>query len=245
MFLGTDMLSSKPENVAEIIERSAACTAGETLSWALQRFGAQIAIVTSFQKEGMVILDMATRITPDVRVITIDTGRVHEETYAFMDEVREHYNIDIEVHFPESGEVRKLVSAHGMNLFYRDVEARQACCAVRKVAPLNRILADLDGWITGLRREQSAFRLSTKKLEIDDKHGGILKVNPLADWSEEDVDLYSVAHGVPQHPLYERGYRSIGCAPCTRAVAEDEDNRAGRWWWESGERKECGMHCRL
>jgi phosphoadenylyl-sulfate reductase (thioredoxin) len=160
-----------------------------------------------------------------------------------MDEVRAKYGIAIEVLFPEAAHVEKMVRKHGINLFRKSVELRLLCCHVRKVVPLTRALNQLDAWITGLRRDQWATRANIRKVEIDHDHGGILKLNPLADWTEEDVWQYARDNGVPIHKLYEQGYKSIGCAPCTRAVQPGEDSRAGRWWWETNAPKECGMHC--
>lgn len=217
----------------------------EILAWALERFGDKLALVTSFQREGMVILDMAAKIDPNVRVITIDTGRLHEETYTFIHQIRKHYNINIEVQFPNSDEVRQLVSEHGVNLFYNDVDSRLACCHVRKVNPLVHLLARLDAWVVGLRRGQAATRSNIKKIEVDYDHGEIIKLNPLADWTHDRVLQYIKRNDVPQHPLYQRGYASIGCAPCTRPIQMGEDIRSGRWWWEKNVRKECGMHCRI
>jgi thioredoxin-dependent adenylylsulfate APS reductase len=188
---------------------------------------------------------MAWRIDPQVRVFTIDTGRLHQETHDLMDAVRERYRIAIEVHVPEAGEVVNLTREHGVNLFYQSVPLRLLCCQVRKVRPLQRVLDGLDGWITGLRRETWASRSNIRKIEVDHDHGGIAKINPLADWTHEEVLEYVRAHDVPSHALYARGYTSIGCAPCTRKTGPGEDPRAGRWWWETNAPKECGMHCTI
>ncbi len=215
----------------------------DLLQWAFERFHPRLAIVTSFQIDTLVLLDMAWRINPQVRVITVDTGRLPQETYDLMDEVRAKYGIAIEVLFPEAAHVEKMIRKHGVNLFRKSVELRLLCCHVRKVVPLTRALNQLDAWITGLRRDQWATRANIRKVEIDHDHGGILKLNPLADWTEEEVWQYARDNGVPIHKLYEQGYKSIGCAPCTRAVQPGEDSRAGRWWWETNAPKECGMHC--
>ena len=217
----------------------------DLLAWALDRFGRRVALVSSFQAEAMALLDMATRITPDVRVITIDTGRMPQETYDLIDRTRRRYDIDIEVLSPETPTVEKMVRRHGVNLFYQDVNKRLLCCHVRKVMPLQRALRGLDAWVTGLRREQWATRANIRKLELDHDHGGIVKINPLADWTQDDVWDYLRANDVPYHPLYDQGYLSISCAPCTRPVPPGEDGRSGRWWWESGAPKECGMHCSI
>jgi thioredoxin-dependent adenylylsulfate APS reductase len=188
---------------------------------------------------------MAWRVDPAVRVFTIDTGRLPQETYDFLDRVRETYRINIEVYYPEAAEVENIVHRHGPNLFYRDVQLRFLCCHVRKVQPLRRVLSTLEAWITGLRREQSVSRATIRQIELDREHGGLIKVNPLATWTEQQVWEYTRAYGVPVHPLYQQGYTSIGCAPCTRPTTAGEDPRAGRWWWETGIAKECGMHCAL
>jgi thioredoxin-dependent adenylylsulfate APS reductase len=192
----------------------------------------------------MVILDLACRIDPGVRVFTIDTGRLPLETYELIDRVREHYGIDIEVHYPDQKELAQMVTQHGINSFYRSVSLRLLCCEVRKVKPLSRVLQNLDAWVTGLRRSQSQTRVNVPKIELDEEHGNIIKVNPLADWSEQQVWEYIRANRLPYNQLYDQGYTSIGCAPCTRPVAPGEDQRAGRWWWENGVPKECGIHLR-
>ena len=217
----------------------------EVLRWAFQEFHPRLALITSFQIDGMVLLDMAWRINPEVRVITLDTGRLPEETYELMEEVRGQYGINIEVYYPNTHEVEKLVKKHGVNLFYRSVKLRLMCCEVRKVRPLLRALTGLDAWITGLRRDQWASRTNIRKIELDHDHGGVVKVNPLADWTEEEVWDYIRTHRVPYNKLYDKGYTSIGCYPCTRPVKPGENPRAGRWWWEINAPKECGMHCSL
>ncbi len=216
----------------------------EVIAWALETFGDRIAVVTALQAEGMVVLDMAYRLKPDIRVITVDTGRLPPETYEFLDRVRERYpNARFEVLFPDYREVEAMVRRHGVNLFYKSVPLRLLCCHIRKVRPLLRALHNLDAWFTGLRREQWASRANIKKVELDHDHGGIVKVNALADWTKEEVWDYIRENGVPYHPLYDKGYTSIGCAPCTRPIQPGEDDRAGRWWWEVNAPKECGIHC--
>jgi len=222
----------------EMEERSAQ----EVLQWALGKFGDRIALASSFQAEDMVILDMMTQLVPKPRVFTIDTGRLPQETYDLIDRVRERYGIAVEVLFPDRELVEEMVREHGVNLFYRGVKLRERCCWVRKVEPLKRALKDLDAWITGLRREQWDSRKGVRKVEVDQVHGGIIKVNPLVDWTWEQVWDYVRARGIPYNILYDRGYRSIGCAPCTRPVKPGEHPRAGRWWWEQGSGKECGLH---
>ncbi|MEA2626705.1 MAG: phosphoadenosine phosphosulfate reductase, partial [Candidatus Binatota bacterium] len=218
----------------------------DVIEWAFDRFGvSRVGLVTSFQAEGMVILDMAARLDPQVRVITIDTGRLPQESYEIIDQVRDRYGIEIDVVFPEASAIEAMTRRHGVNLFYRAVELRLTCCHLRKVMPLNRALRGLDGWFTGLRREQWATRANIRKIELDHDHGGIVKLNPLADWSEEEVWSYIRDNDVPMHPLYAKGFTSISCSPCTRMVKPGEDPRSGRWWWEENAPKECGMHCSI
>jgi phosphoadenosine phosphosulfate reductase len=214
----------------------------EILTWALQRFGSRFAVVTAFQAEGMVIIDMARRLDPQVRVATVDTGRLPEETYEVIETVRAQLRVGVEVIAPVAEEVEAMVSAHGPNLFRRDQALRQTCCQLRKVNPLNRFLRGLDAWATGLRRDTGPSRTNVAKVALDLAHGGMVKINPLADWTKEQVWEYVRANRLPEHPLYRQGYTSIGCAPCTRAVLPGEGERAGRWWWESDERRECGIH---
>ncbi|HEX6903110.1 MAG TPA: phosphoadenylyl-sulfate reductase [Thermoanaerobaculia bacterium] len=218
-------------------------TPQEVIAYALERWGSQVAICTSFQAEGMAIFDMAWRIDPNVRIFTVDTGRFHQETYDVMETVRQRYGVEVEVYFPDARQIENMVRRHGPNLFQKSVEARLMCCNVRKVEPIRGVLESLDAWITGLRRDQWASRANIRKIEIDHDHGGLAKINPLADWTLEEVKEYNQAHDVPEHPLYAKGFTSIGCAPCTRATAAGEDPRAGRWWWEKNAPKECGIHC--
>jgi phosphoadenosine phosphosulfate reductase len=215
----------------------------EVLEWAIDTLGRKLAICTSFQSDGMAILDMAWRIDPNVRVFTVDSGRMHAETYDLMDRVRERYDIPVEIYYPNAAELEPFVLTAGVNSFYRSVPLRLRCWEIRKVNPLKKVLETLDGWVTGLRRDQWASRSNIRKLEIDHDHGGLLKVNPLADWTEDEVWEYIRENDVPYNELYDKGYTSIGCAPCTRPTQAGEDPRAGRWWWETNAPKECGIHC--
>jgi thioredoxin-dependent adenylylsulfate APS reductase len=218
----------------------------ELLEWALVRFGNRLAISTAFQEGDVALIDMAYRIDPNVRVFSIDTGRLPQETFDLIEELRERYpGLQLELLSPDALQVQRLVDKRGPNLFRESVEARLLCCNVRKVRPLTRALAGLDAWVTGLRRDQWASRSDIRKIELDHDHGAIVKLNPLAEWTEDEVWDYLREHEVPTHALYERGYTSIGCAPCTRPVAKGEPVRAGRWWWETGAPKECGMHCAI
>jgi phosphoadenosine phosphosulfate reductase len=222
------------------LARFEAASASELLSWAIDTFGDSFAIATSFQKEGMVILDLASRISAGVRVFTLDTGRLPDETYRMMETIRQRYGIPVEIIFPERDDVEQLVAFHGPNLFYSSVPARQRCCDVRKVRPLERKLETLKAWATGLRRSQAETRAGIPKVERGP--AGPVKICPLADWSAARVEQYIAQYAVPVHPLYALGYTSIGCAPCTRAVQPGESERAGRWWWEEDAKKECGIH---
>lgn len=217
-------------------------TAEAVLAWALGEFHPRIALASSFGAEDIVLIDMLARLNPSPRLFTLDTGRLPAETYDLIDAIRARYGLAIEVYFPQAEAVQAMVGEHGVNLFYTSVENRKRCCGVRKVEPLGRALAGLDAWITGLRREQAPTRAEVRKVEADPDRPGVVKLNPLADWTWEQVWAYIRAHDVPHNALHDRGYPSIGCAPCTRAVEPGEDARAGRWWWETRETKECGLH---
>jgi phosphoadenosine phosphosulfate reductase len=237
---------TKGSEFAELVAQASSELTGappeQILAWALSTFHRdRIALCTSLQDEGMVLLHMAWRTWPGVQVFTIDTGRLPSATHDLMEEIRARFGITIEVLYPDADEVSTLVSKHGINLFYESTELRLSCCGVRKVNPLNRRLARLDAWITGLRYDQNSARNSTAEIELDTAKGGIVKVNPLARWTHEQVLDYVREHDVPRNDLYARGYTSIGCDPCTRAIEPGEDLRAGRWWWENGD-KECGIH---
>lgn len=214
-------------------------SAHDTVSWAIETFGSKLAISTSFQREGMVIVDMAARLNSAVRVITLDTGRLPEETYAMMETVRQRYGITVETVSPDALELESMLTQHGPNLFHNDVAFRMLCCQVRKVRPLQRKLSEFKAYMVGLRRGQSDTRAN---IETIDESGPAVKISPLADWTAEQVMDYTQANQVPVHPLYARGYASIGCEPCTRPINAGEDERAGRWWWEQDASKECGIH---
>jgi thioredoxin-dependent adenylylsulfate APS reductase len=227
-------------HAAERFEHSSAT---EILEWGLDRFHPRLAISAAGGVDGMAIIDMAWRINPEVRVFTLDTGRLPPETYQLFEKVRERYGIDVEFEFPERTAVERIVNADGPNLMYKSVDLRVACCEIRKVEPLKRKLSTLDAWVAGLRREQWRTRRNVAKVELDRDHGGIVKLNPLADWTADEVWGYVRRNDVPYHELFDQGYASIGCAPCTRPVQPGESERAGRWWWESETDKECGIHC--
>ena len=206
----------------------------------IERTQSPTAFACSFGAEDMVVLDAIAKSARRIEVFTLDTGRLPEETHALLETVRNKYPIAIRTYFPDAIAVQTWVEQNGPNGFYRSVAQRQQCCHIRKVEPLKRALVGKKSWITGLRREQSAAR-QTLELEAWDEANGLLKINPLLDWTTEDVWAYVRTNDVPYNALHDRAYPSIGCAPCTRAVHPGEDSRAGRWWWESSS-KECGLH---
>ena len=229
--------------LAEASDELREATPQEILAWTFSRFPRTV-IVASFQAESSVLIDMASRLRPRVPVLTLDTGRLPQETHDIIDRVRERYDIELEIVVPAAEDVSAMTSQYGTNLFYASPELRQQCCDTRKSRPLARALERYDAWITGLRRDQGPTRAQTPIVQLDAAHGGIAKVAPLAGWSSEQVWDYLEAANVPTHELYRRGYTSIGCAPCTRATQPGEDPRAGRWWWERDGVKECGLHWR-
>ncbi len=214
--------------------------AGELVGWAVETFGSALCVCTSFQDEGMVLLDLAARLDPSVRVITLDTGRLPEETHRMIEQVRQRYSVRVEMVAPDPAEVETMTVLHGPNLFHDSIAKRRLCCHIRKVRPLDRKLAGFQAVAYGLRRSQSDTRADIARIE--EEGGGRLRIHPLADWTAAQVREYLERHDVPRHPLYAQGYTSIGCAPCTRAVEPGEHERAGRWWWELDADKECGLH---
>ncbi|HEU4850555.1 MAG TPA: phosphoadenylyl-sulfate reductase [Telluria sp.] len=196
---------------------------------------------SSLAAEDMVITDLILRAGLPIGIFSLETGRLHAETLAVLDKVREVYGYEIALYRPQADSVEAYVAQNGLNAFYDSVEMRRECCRIRKVEPLGRALAGKRAWVTGQRRAQSSTRAELAVEEIDAAHG-MSKFNPLADWSEEDVWHYIRSNNVPYNALHDRGFPSIGCEPCTRAVEPGQDVRAGRWWWENPESKECGLH---
>ena len=199
------------------------------------------AFASSLGAEDMVLTDAIWMAGLPIVIFTLDTGRLPRETLDLVERAQKRYGREIEVHRPDADEVARYVSGHGLNAFYESVELRKGCCHIRKVVPLTKALAGRDAWLTGLRREQSVTRAELPAREFDAAHG-LVKFNPLADWSEAEVWRYIRERNVPYNALHDRGYPSIGCDPCTRAIRPGEDVRAGRWWWESRDSKECGIH---
>ena len=214
----------------------------EILRWADDTFGDRCIQMSSFAIDGMAIFDMYWNVNPKARLATLDTMRLFEETYDLMDRIARRYNTKVEVHYPDVREVGRMVRQHGMNLFYKGVNNRKLCCEIRKVNPLNKALSEADAWITGRRRDQGMKRSEIQIVEKDLAHDAY-KINPVANWTAEQIRQYAVEHKVPYNILHDKGFPSIGCAPCTRAVKPGEDERSGRWWWESDpDAKECGIH---
>jgi phosphoadenosine phosphosulfate reductase len=223
----------------ETLQNLEASTATEVLTWAVETYGDAFAISTSFQSEGMVIVDMAARLAKNPRILTLDTGRLPPETYQMIETVRDRYGVNVETMSPDAAELESMVTLHGPNLFYRDTALRMLCCNIRKVRPLERKLKEFKAWAVGLRRSQNESRADIRKVDLD---ATPVKISPLADWTAEQVEDYIRHNDVPRHPLYARSYTSIGCDPCTRAVEAGAPERAGRWWWEQDADKECGIH---
>lgn len=203
-----------------------------------------VGMACSFSVEDLVVIDLLLKIAPQVSIFAIDTGRLHEETYEVAEALLQKYGLHIDWYLPHTESLQQLEREKGLFSFRESLENRHECCHIRKVEPLGRALADRAGWITGQRRAQSTTRSTLAGIEVDDAHGGIIKINPLIDWDDEQVWSYATDQRLPVNRLHRQGYPSIGCAPCTRAVKPGEDTRAGRWWWENPENKECGLHRR-
>jgi phosphoadenosine phosphosulfate reductase len=212
------------------------------LDWLRQAEACSPAVFsTSFGAEDMVLLDLIRQHSLNISIFTLDTGRLPEETYRLMQQVEERYGNCFVTYFPQADSVQILVHQNGINGFYNSIANRKACCAVRKLEPLQRALAGKKAWVTGLRAEQSVTRSGVIASEQDQQYE-LRKFNPLHDWTEKEVWDYLHTHAVPYNALHDKFYPSIGCAPCTRAIAVGEDIRAGRWWWEQADQKECGLH---
>lgn len=231
------------EEIARLNDTFADAAPQEVLAYFLDRYGDRIAVSSSLSVEDQVLTDMVCSLKKHPRIFTLDTGRLFPETYGLIDRTNMRYGIRLEVFFPDYREVERLVAECGMNGFYESLENRRRCCRVRKIEPLQRAFRTLDVWICGLRREQSVTRGGMRLVEWDEANR-LVKLNPLIGWHEEQVWEYIRKNGVPYNRLHEQGFPSIGCQPCTRAVKPGEDIRAGRWWWESPDHKECGLHRR-
>lgn len=236
-------MGSAPEDLREMVDSVETMDAEAAIRWALDRHHPRAAFASSFGAEDTVVADILLRHRVDARIFTLDTGRLPEETHDVASRLRARYGATIETYFPDRISVEALIRDKGPLSFRDSVENRKECCEIRKVEPLRRALAGLELWITGLRRDQAVTRASLRKLEWDEAFG-LLKLNPIADWNEQQVWDYIRGNDLPYNALHDRGFRSIGCAPCTRAVAAGQDVRSGRWWWETPEHKECGLHVR-
>lgn len=229
------------QRIKALNEKFAGADAMELLAFFLKEYKGKIALSSSLGLEDQVLTEMVCTIDKSTAIFTLDTGRLFPETYDLIDRTNKKYGIRVQVYFPEAGHVEEMVRTKGINLFYNSIEERKACCYVRKIEPLKRAFSGLDVWICGLRRDQSVTRADMQPIEWDGMNG-LIKLNPLMDWSEEQVREYIREHKIPYNPLHDKGYPSIGCQPCTRAVLPGEDLRAGRWWWESPDTRECGLH---
>jgi len=227
--------------VKELNEKFRNRPAEVVLKYFLNEYKGKIALASSLGAEDQVLTEMVCNIDKNTKIFTLDTGRLFPETYDLIHRTNSKYKIKMQVYFPNSEKVEEMVNAKGINLFYESVENRKLCCGIRKIEPLKRAFIGLEVWICGLRRDQSVTRTGMQVVEWDDSNN-ILKINPLIEWSEQQVWDYINENKIPYNTLHDKGFPSIGCQPCTRAVMEGEDIRAGRWWWEHPETKECGLH---
>jgi phosphoadenosine phosphosulfate reductase len=234
-------LNNMQHTVDELNEKHTKSRPEETLKFFLDQYPGQVTLGSSLGAEDQVLLDMMSKCCCNFSVFTLDTGRLFPETYDLIDVSNKRYNMAIKVFFPDSKQVEEMVNTMGINLFYESIENRKRCCYLRKVEPLKRALPGNKVWVTGLRKDQSLQRFYTKLVEWDEGYN-IIKVNPLLNWSEKEVWAYLKENHVPYNRLHDKGFPSIGCQPCTRAIEPGEDIRAGRWWWESSENNECGLH---
>lgn len=215
----------------------------EVLSYFLNTYQDKIALASSMGAEDQVLTDLVLKMNPKSRIFTIDTGRLHQETYALITKTMQYYQMNFEIYCPQTSALEEMESKFGPDLFYQSIESRKRCCQNRKVEPLQRALKDLSVWITGLRREQGVTRTNIDIVEWDHSNH-LIKINPLAQWTTAEIWQTIYKSNIPYNPLHDKGFPSIGCAPCTRAVQFGEGQRAGRWWWEEPEHKECGLHFR-
>ena len=232
------------ESIGALNQRYKNSTAEELLGDFLLEYKGQIALSSSLGLEDQVLTHMICGVDKETKIFTLDTGRLFPETYDLIHRTNNKYGIRLSVYFPEAAQVEAMVNGKGINLFYESIENRKECCGIRKIQPLKRAFAGLQVWICGLRREQSVTRKDMQAIEWDDSNG-LIKLNPLIEWNETQVRDYIKMNKIPYNPLHDKGFPSIGCQPCTRAVMEGEDIRAGRWWWENPETKECGLHKRV
>lgn len=231
----------KQQEINELNKRFENASPQEIIQFFITKYGERIALASSFGAEDQVLTDMIAKTDKSTAIFTLDTGRLFPETYDLIQRTRTLYKIPVHIYFPDAAQVEKMVNKKGINLFYKSIENRKLCCHVRKIEPLKRALHSLDAWFCGLRRDQSVTRNDTQVVEWDDNNN-LLKINPLISWTEASIWDYIKKNKTPYNPLHDKNFRSIGCQPCTRAIEEGEDIRAGRWWWENPEQKECGLH---
>ncbi|MCG3670853.1 phosphoadenylyl-sulfate reductase [Aliarcobacter butzleri] len=231
---------SKKEDLKNINKELENKTTVDVIAYFLDNFK-NVALSSSLAAEDQVLTDILLKKNKNASIFTLDTGRLHPETYDVMDATNLKYGIKIDVFFPDNEDVQKLYKTQGVNGHYESIENRKNCCNIRKIEPLKRALKDVEVWVTGLRASQSVTRTDMPLVEWDENFN-VIKVNPLINWSQEDVWDYIKTNKVPYNKLHDQGFPSIGCAPCTRAIKDGEDIRAGRWWWENPEHKECGLH---
>ncbi len=233
-----DQPEKRAEQYGELFRKA---SAEDILTYFLAHYKGRIVQGSGMGAEDQVITRIICDIDKTFRIFTLDTGRLFQETYDLIRKTNEHFGINIEVYFPDYKKVEKMVKEKGINLFYESLENRQLCCHIRKNEPLKRALKGMDVWICGLRKDQTITRFNNKAVEWDNQHD-LIRVNPLINWTEKQVWAYIREHQIPYNVLHDKGYPSIGCLPCTRAIKPGEDPRAGRWWWENTGPKECGLH---
>lgn len=230
-----------PQDIPYLKSQIEGKTPQEAIAWFLNEFGDKIALSNSMGAEDQVLTDMICKIDKSSKIFTLDTGRIFPETYDLIDRTNKRYGIQIQVYFPDAEKVERMVNNKGVNLFFESIENRKECCHIRKIEPLKRAFKGLSVWICGLRHDQSVTRTEVDIVEWDENND-LVKFNPIVDWTEEQIWDYIKKNKVPYNRLHNQGFPSIGCQPCTRAIEKGEDIRAGRWWWENPESKECGLH---
>lgn len=235
-------MSSNPELEATLQPKIEATIA--RLQAAVRDHG-RVVYSSSLGAESLVLTDLIWTHVPEIEIFTLDTGRLHEETLSLIERLERRYGKRMKVFYPDPDALQAWVSANGINGFYNGVAERQGCCAVRKIEPFKRAIAGAGAWVTGVRREQSSTRALAQPVEIDQANGGIARISPILEWTHDEVWHYIRSRRLPYNPLHDKGFPSIGCAPCTRAVEPGEDSRSGRWWWENSESKECGLQPRI
>jgi len=231
------------ERAAELTNKLKDKSPEDVLKYFIDKCDNKVGFASSLGAEDQVLTDMICKINKNANIFTLDTGRLFSETYNLIAKTSDHYGIKVKVFFPDHTKVEAMVEELGINHFYKSIENRERCCYLRKKEPLHRAFQGLEAWICGLRRDQSITRFDNQLVEWDEQHG-LFKINPLINWSEDMVWNYIKEHNVPYNELHDKGFPSIGCQPCTRAIKPGEDVRAGRWWWEQPEKRECGLHNR-